>query len=164
MHHLCVALVLHIINRNNMLQVSFESLFLGKTDELLKIMEDSFPELGLNRSDCMEMSWIGSVLYFSEYSEGTTIEALRDRTPQEKISFKGSSDYVKQPLPEAIWEELWELCLEEENSLLILDPYGGRMNEISESEIPFPHRKEICLIFSIKSHGMMKELGHQKGI
>jgi len=28
-----------------------------------------------------------------------------------------------------------------EDKLHIMEPYGGRMSEISESEIPFPHRK-----------------------
>lgn len=125
---------------NNILQVTFESLFLGTADQLLEIMGESFPELGLKPSDCMEMSWIGSALYFSEYAEGTTIEALRDRTPQDKISFKATSDYVTEPIPEVGLEQLWKWCLEEENSMLIMDPYGGRMDEISESEIPFPHR------------------------
>lgn len=122
-------------------KVTFDSMFLGKADELLEIMEDGFPELGLKSSDCMEMDWIGSVLYFSKYPNGTTIEALKERTPQEKISFKGTSDYVMDPIPEEGLEKLWKWCLEEENSMLIMDPYGGRMSEISESEIPFPHRK-----------------------
>jgi FAD/FMN-containing dehydrogenase len=122
-------------------EVTFDSMFLGKADELLEIMEDGFPELGLKRSDCIEMDWIGSVLYFSKYANGTTIEALKERTPQEKISFKGTSDYVMDPIPEEGLEKLWKWCLEEENSMLIMDPYGGRMSEISESEIPFPHRK-----------------------
>ena len=37
--------------------VRFHCLFLGKSDELVEIMEEKFPELGLSLRDCSEMSW-----------------------------------------------------------------------------------------------------------
>lgn len=36
----------------------FQSLYLGKVDTLLPIMQEYFPELGLKREDCLETSWI----------------------------------------------------------------------------------------------------------
>ncbi|XP_073268398.1 tetrahydroberberine oxidase-like [Populus alba] len=50
------------------------------------------------------------------------------------------SDYVKEPISETGLEGLYRRLLEEEASMLILTPYGGRMSEMSDSEIPFPHR------------------------
>ncbi|KAK9105991.1 hypothetical protein Scep_022835 [Stephania cephalantha] len=44
-------------------QASFQALFLGGTTELLEIMQENFSELGLKREDCIEMSWIQSVLF-----------------------------------------------------------------------------------------------------
>lgn len=43
---------------------AFESLFLGNTSELLPLMNESFPELGLELKDCIETSRIESVLYY----------------------------------------------------------------------------------------------------
>lgn len=122
------------------LQVTFNSLFLGTTDQLMKIMQETFPELGLKPKDCTEMSWIDSVLYFAWYPNGITIEDLRDRTPEAKTFFKATSDFVEKPLSHSALEEVWKWCLEEENPILIFDPFGGRMNDISEGEIAFPHR------------------------
>ncbi|KAF5475449.1 hypothetical protein F2P56_007253 [Juglans regia] len=47
-----------------------------------------------------------------------------------------------EPIPEVGLEGIWERFYqkEDEEANLMLIPYGGRMSEISESAIPFPHR------------------------
>ena len=104
-------------------------------------MQESFPELGLVSEDCTEMSWIQSILYFAGFPSGQSLDVLLNRTLT-VISYKAKSDYVENPIPEAGLEGIWQRLLEKEAAaaLLILSPYGGRMNEISESSIPFPHR------------------------
>ncbi|XP_048327581.2 tetrahydroberberine oxidase-like [Ziziphus jujuba] len=124
------------------IQASFNSLFLGGVDRLIPLMEKSFPELGLTKEDCTEMSWIESTLYFNGFSSGESLDVLLDRTPSGLIPYKAKSDYVKEPIPEEGLEGLWEKMHEETagRAILIFSPYGGKMDEISESEIPFPHR------------------------
>ncbi|KAJ6967138.1 O-acetylstemmadenine oxidase-like [Populus alba x Populus x berolinensis] len=116
-----------------------ENLFI----RLLETMEESFPDLGLRSIDCTEMSWIESILYFSVYPEGETLEALVNRKPEPKGFFKATTDFIEHPIAEPVLEKLWSWCLEEEKPILIMDPYGGRMEEISESETPFPYREGI---------------------
>jgi len=124
------------------IETMFNSLFLGEKDNLITIMNESFPELGLQEKDCIEMSWIQSVLYFAGFNKDDPIELLLNRTVAYKSPFKAKSDYVKEPIPEAGLEGIWRMLLKEDTlALLIMEPYGGRMSEISESEIPFPHRK-----------------------
>ncbi|KAM7524806.1 hypothetical protein LguiA_014708 [Lonicera macranthoides] len=128
-------------NGNKIIVVSFVSLFLGGIETLLPIMQESFPELGLLREDCTEMSWIESALYMAQFPRGSPLSVLRNRTLQDRISFKGKSDFVKEPISEKGLEGIWERLYEQVgSSALHFTPYGGRMSEISESELPFPHR------------------------
>ncbi|CAI0545659.1 unnamed protein product [Linum tenue] len=126
---------------NGTILASFDSLFLGKTDALLPLLEQRFPELGVSRSDCIEMSWIQSILYSADFPINGSLEVLRNRTTG-SAKFKGKSDYVKEPIPisgfEGIWEKLKEVGVQ--TGGLILASYGGKMSEIPESSIPFPHR------------------------
>ncbi|AES68535.2 FAD-linked oxidoreductase [Medicago truncatula] len=124
------------------IQTMFNSLFLGRKKNLITIMNESFPELGLQEKDCIEMSWIQSVLYFAGFKKYDPIELLLNRIVAYKSPFKAKSDYVKVPIPETGLEGIWKMLLKEDTlALLIMEPYGGKMSEISESEIPFPHRK-----------------------
>ncbi|XP_073027868.1 tetrahydroberberine oxidase-like [Primulina eburnea] len=127
--------------RNYTIQASFNSLFLGGIDRLLPIMQESFPELGLVREDCTEMSWIQSTLYFAGFPIDSR-EILLNRTQPSVRYFKAKSDYVQNPIPEYGLEGIWRLFYEAEanEAVLILSPYGGRMDEIPASSIPFPHR------------------------
>ncbi|KAH7837350.1 hypothetical protein Vadar_012853 [Vaccinium darrowii] len=123
-------------------QASFVTLYLGGVDTLLPLMQQSFPELGLVRSDCIEMSWIESILYFSGYS-GEPLEILLNRTSSSYTTyFKGKSDYVTEPISETGLESIWKRVLEypEEVTEMELSPYGGRLSEVSATATPFPHR------------------------
>ncbi|KAF5475442.1 hypothetical protein F2P56_007247 [Juglans regia] len=125
------------------IQASFMSLYLGGIDNLLSLMQESFPQLGLVREDCTEMSWIESTLYIAGFPSGESLDVLLSRTPLTRPTFfKAKSDYVMEPIPEVGLEGIWERFYqkEAEEASLMLIPYGGRMSEISESAIPFPHR------------------------
>ncbi|KAM3701083.1 hypothetical protein ACB098_05G145800 [Castanea mollissima] len=129
---------------NRSVHASFNSIYLGGKDKLLPLMQKSFPELGLVSEDCKEMSWIQSILYFAGFQNGQSLEVLLNRTLTVN-SYKAKSDYVRQPIPEAALEGIWPRLFDKEaqSSVIILNPYGGRMSEISESATPFPHRAGV---------------------
>ncbi|RZC60046.1 hypothetical protein C5167_021806 [Papaver somniferum] len=126
-------------------QAEFSILFLGKggIPKLLQLSQENFPELGLKNKDCSEMTWAESHLYFS-HEHGKPLEFLlaRDDPSTENFS-KSKSDHVKVPITKNGLLELWRRLLEHDDitPTLIWTPYGGKMNEISVSEIPFPHRQ-----------------------
>ncbi|KAK4440251.1 Tetrahydrocannabinolic acid synthase [Sesamum alatum] len=126
------------------MSASFTSLFLGGIDRLLLLMQENFPELGLVREDCQEISWIQSVLYFQGFPLDSP-EFLLNRTQPFLSYFKGKSDYVQTPIPVDGFEGIWNFFYEPEgaNGDIVLIPYGGKMAEIPESAIPFPHRAGI---------------------
>ncbi|KAJ8758731.1 hypothetical protein K2173_000452 [Erythroxylum novogranatense] len=122
---------------------SYNALFLGDSKRLLQVMKTSFPELGLTPKDCIETTWIYSVLYIAGYPSNASAEVLLQGKSLFKNFFKAKSDFVKEPIPESGLEGLWQRVLQEEIPLMIWNPYGGMMAKISESAIPFPHRKGV---------------------
>ncbi|KAL9345655.1 hypothetical protein Peur_060508 [Populus x canadensis] len=119
---------------------SYNAMFLGDANRLLQVMKHSFPELGLTRQDCIETNWINSTVYMSGFANNTPPEVLLQRINMDRAYFKGKSDYARKPIPEKALEGLWEKLFEAESPIVVFTPYGGMMNQISESQTPFPHR------------------------
>ena len=137
------------------IQVTFIGLFLGQIDGLLPLLNESFPELGLVQSDCTEIPWINSTLYWANFPIGTPIEALVN-VPKgpESYYFKTMSDFVKNPIPKDALESIWEFMIKSERVRMEWNPYGGKMHEISPSNTPFPHRAgNLFLIEYLTSWG-----------
>ncbi|KAK4440273.1 Berberine bridge enzyme-like 23 [Sesamum alatum] len=129
---------------NMTVQASFTSLYLGRVHELLLIMEEKFPELGLIEQDCTEMSWIESILYFAGLKD-ESLDILLSRSPAgvfDRIYFKAKSDYARQSIPVSGLIGIWRFLHEEAENIaeLQFSPYGGAMSSYSESETPFAHR------------------------
>ncbi|PPD80477.1 hypothetical protein GOBAR_DD22580 [Gossypium barbadense] len=124
---------------------SLAILFQGGANELIPLMQERFPELGLIKEDFIEMTWIESVLFMNGLSNETSEEALLDRNRSLlPPSFKSKSDFVNEPVPEIAFQGLWPQLLEVNEASTAVQTfiaYGGMMDEISETETPFPHRK-----------------------
>uniref|UniRef100_A0A0D3GUL9 Uncharacterized protein n=1 Tax=Oryza barthii TaxID=65489 RepID=A0A0D3GUL9_9ORYZ len=59
-------------------------------------MADTFPELGVTASDCIEMMWIQSMLYFAFYGTGKPLEMLLDRGTSKLDKYlKAKSDSIR---------------------------------------------------------------------
>ncbi|EOY23149.1 hypothetical protein QUC31_008118 [Theobroma cacao] len=123
------------------IQAAFKALYLGGIDELIPLIQDRFPELGLVKQDCIEMSWVESVLYFGGVSR-ERLDILLDRNALPKQTFKAKSDYVKEPIPESGLEGIWEKFFEKEAEIafMMMVAFGGKMDEIPEAALPYPHR------------------------
>ncbi|GAY33862.1 hypothetical protein CUMW_008390 [Citrus unshiu] len=141
---LFVRLILDVVNGTKSgtktVRASFLSLFLGDSNRLLSIMNESFPELGLAQSDCIETSWIRSVLFWTNFQIDDPLNILLNRTPPTLTFLKRKSDYVKQPIPKKGLEFIWKRMIELETPQMIFNPYGGKMAEIPSTATPFPHR------------------------
>ncbi|XP_030480838.1 berberine bridge enzyme-like 26 [Cannabis sativa] len=133
-------------NNERTVKISYNALFLGDSNRLLKVLGDGFPELGLEKKDCMEMSWVESVLYVDEYPKGTPVQSLLQAKNTFRTYFKAKSDFVTVPIPEKALEGLWTRMLKEESPSMVWTPLGGMMSRISESKIPYPHRKGILFM------------------
>ncbi|CAL5048197.1 unnamed protein product [Urochloa decumbens] len=120
----------------------FQSVYLGTCDALLPLMSSRFPELGMNRTHCREMTWVESVLYVYVGS-GNPIPAtdMLNRTYPMDGFYKATSDYVRdQPISRDVWAEIFGWLAKPNPGLMIMDPYGGRIGVVPESATPYPHR------------------------
>lgn len=122
------------------IRASVVTLFLGGADRLVSLLDKEFPELGLKKENCMEMSWIESVLWWGDFDNGTAPSALLSRVPNSLNFLKRKSDYVQKPISKADLEWLWQKFIALGKSGMVFNPYGGRMSEIADSDTPFPHR------------------------
>ncbi|CAL1402781.1 unnamed protein product [Linum trigynum] len=113
--------------------------YLGNADSLVALLGKEFPELGLKKEDCLEMSWIQSVLWWGLDDENNTA-ALLSRELQSIKSGKRKSDYVVTPIPKASLEGIWAKMMESGKTGFVFNPYGGAMDEVPAAETAFPHR------------------------
>ncbi|GMI64356.1 hypothetical protein like AT5G44400 [Hibiscus trionum] len=123
----------------------FSSVFQGSANELMPLMQERFPELGLVRENLIEMTWIESLIFLTQLPDESP-EILLNRTYRNTLlypAFKAKSDYVRKPMPEIALQGLWSQLLEDVATTATLNiiSYGGKMDEIPESALPFPHRK-----------------------
>ncbi|KAF3450395.1 hypothetical protein FNV43_RR06476 [Rhamnella rubrinervis] len=127
-------------DNNKTVRAAFIGMFLGDSKSLVSITNNSLPQLGLKQSDCIEMSWVRSVLFWTSFPIGTPEDVLLSRTPQVLTHLKRKSDYLKKPIPKKGLEWIWKRMIELETPMLTFNPYGGKMAEISSTSSPFPHR------------------------
>ncbi|KAG4153303.1 hypothetical protein ERO13_D04G175700v2 [Gossypium hirsutum] len=125
-------------------QASFKGMFLGRIDVLIPLIQYAFPELGLARENCTEMSWVQSVLYFGALPI-EPVEILLNRSALPRLSLKAKTDYIRQPMSETGIEGFMNMFLEEgtDFAITMIEAFGGKMDEIRENELPFPHRSGI---------------------
>ncbi|XVF53635.1 hypothetical protein PTKIN_Ptkin05aG0114400 [Pterospermum kingtungense] len=63
---------------------SFSLFFLGDVDELVPLIQERFPELGLVKEDCTEMSWIESILFFGGI-QNKSLDVLFDKLSKQNL-------------------------------------------------------------------------------
>jgi hypothetical protein len=122
----------------------FQSMYLGTCDTLLPLMGSRFPELGLNRTDCKEMTWIQSVPYIYLGSTAT-VEDILNRTWTFSLDYsnKGTSDYVREAITKDVWVKIFGWLGKQDAGIMVMDPYGGKISGSPESATPFPHRAGV---------------------
>eukprot|EP01018_Ginkgo_biloba_P015696 Gb_21183 [translate_table: standard] len=118
------------------IRVTFNGMYVGPLDQLLRSVNKSFPEMGMTPQDCNETSWLDS----TAATASTSRTELRNRYNSNKNYFKAKSDFVRIPIPKSALEGAWQYLEQKQTAYVIFAPLGGRMDQISSSAIPFPHR------------------------
>ncbi|KAK9083523.1 hypothetical protein Scep_029994 [Stephania cephalantha] len=159
---LSIQVLISPMDNNNSLQVKLQTMFLGSSNELVYLMQDKFPELGMKQKDCKEMSWVESVVSLGEFPKPVPLEVLLDRTTREKSASKVKSDFVTAPMSKVEVQRIFDKFSEGKNLTVAISPFGGRMDEILEDEIPFPHRAGSLYLIAYESY-WDEEDGEEEG-
>ncbi|XP_047074074.1 berberine bridge enzyme-like Cyn d 4 [Lolium rigidum] len=124
-------------------QALFQSLYFGNCSAIVRTMSSQFPELGMTRADCREMSWLQSTVNINSGDANITVETLLNRTTSLNTFTKNKSDYVKQAITEASWEKIFPWFNNAGAGIIILEPHGGSVGSIADAETPYPHRSGV---------------------
>ncbi|KAI3816555.1 hypothetical protein L1987_16256 [Smallanthus sonchifolius] len=129
------------VNKQKTARATFIAHFLGDSATLMSEINKIFPELGVKKEDCIEVSWIQSVLYWANFDYNTTaVEILLNRHSDNVNFLKRKSDYVQTPIPKSGLTSIFNKLVELGKIGLVFNSYGGRMNEVPADATPFPHR------------------------
>ncbi|CAI0545716.1 unnamed protein product [Linum tenue] len=144
-------------------QVSIQALYLGKADDVVSLLSKDFPELGLKRQDCTEMSWIESVLWYASLNYRSSPKVLLDRkvvrSPNDTNSAKRKSDFVVNPVSREGLGDILKRVAGQLQFSMAFSPHGGEMSEIPASSSPFPHRAGN--LYKIEYVGNWNEAGEK---
>ncbi|KAK4265194.1 hypothetical protein QN277_026278 [Acacia crassicarpa] len=129
------------VNKNQKtIKASVVTMFLGRSEELVKLLEKEFPVLGLKKENCNETSWMDAMLWWANFDLGTNPEVFLDRDLNSATFFKRKSDYVQTPISRDGFEWIWKKMIEVGETRFAFNPYGGRMSQIPSNATAFPHR------------------------
>ncbi|GLJ10290.1 hypothetical protein SUGI_0125590 [Cryptomeria japonica] len=120
-------------------KVTLNGMFLGSLHKFVKLVNKGFPEMGLVAGDCKETDWIGGMIY-TAVNNGYSAD-FRNRFLPTKSYFKIKSDFVTSPISASGLAGAWKIMEEQPNSIMILAPLGGIMDQIPSYQLPFPHRE-----------------------
>ncbi|CAA7037792.1 unnamed protein product [Microthlaspi erraticum] len=132
-------------NKQQTVRASVVALYLGKQNDVLSLLTKDFPELGLVKENCTELTWIQSVLWWANNENATQVkpEILLDRNPDMASFLKRKSDFVDKEITKEGLDFLIKKMIEVGKIGLVFNPYGGKMSEIKTTDTPFPHRKSL---------------------
>ncbi|KAM0027118.1 putative tetrahydroberberine oxidase [Helianthus debilis subsp. tardiflorus] len=130
------------------IRMFFEGLYLGKIDTLLPLLDKHFPELKVKQENCEEMSMVQSslVLALQGFTSSTPTKALVNQSAilRRQSNAKVKLDYVRTPIPKSGLRKIWRKMFKNDRSeMLIMYTFGGKMEEYSETAIPYPHRAGV---------------------
>ncbi|HEY4832747.1 MAG TPA: BBE domain-containing protein, partial [Waddliaceae bacterium] len=116
-------------------EITSKGVYLGNEEELHHLLNEKLLRVGHPQKIMIQtMSW------------GDALSKLNVDSGNKKCAFKAKSDYVrelfKQEAIATIIQYLASKDLKIQSAMLILDSYGGAINQISEQETAFVHRKE----------------------
>ncbi|KAL2462603.1 FAD-binding Berberine family protein [Forsythia ovata] len=105
-------------------RATFLTLFLRDSEKLLSLINETFLDLELKQSDCTEMSWVESVLFWTNFPAGTPVNIILSRVLQVLTHLKRKSDYLKNLIPKQGLEFKFKRMIELESVMLTFNPYG----------------------------------------
>ncbi|CAI9095829.1 OLC1v1031851C1 [Oldenlandia corymbosa var. corymbosa] len=125
----------------------------GSVDELVSIFDQFFPELNMTKDDCQEMPFIDAYPFLVDQTPKSVKDFLTTRgSPLGKPYFKWKVDFAQDTIPPEGISKIFD-------ELEKVPPFttqlgwsvfgGGIMDEIPESEIPFPHRGKLMIMRQI---------------
>ncbi|KAF3496813.1 hypothetical protein DY000_02057868 [Brassica cretica] len=87
-------------NKVETVRASVLALFLGKSSEVLSLLNKDVPELGLKQENCTELTWIQSVLWWDNHDNATLVkpEVLLERNLDTASYGKRKSDFVEKEI------------------------------------------------------------------
>ncbi|XP_023760782.1 tetrahydroberberine oxidase [Lactuca sativa] len=128
------------------IRIMFEGIYQGTRDTLLPLLDEKFPELGVTREICEEIRSIQSTSVFWGFPSSIPTEIHTNRSAIFKLNNKSKSDFLRTPIPIRGLRKIWRKLMQNDGSaLFMINPFGGRMDDYSETAIPYPHRAGVLL-------------------